>query len=232
MAWDKSTKEVIDWLYDPLTDIKKSYVYATMINLDSELNSKWAKYHWATRVKLEALDYFCRQIIGATCMPIEMGLYKMQMRLVIWNLDAFFYEMVASHERLMQELNILYGGKDALAPADTSWDSIKTNFIDKLSIKLVAYIDKTINEDWFRRIYWYRDAATQHFGIMGESKLIRSHSDDKIWNWDDFDQYITYVDGATGETKKEHVDQCYDYLNKMIEYVTTVWNEISTERKR
>ena len=72
--------EVMDWLYDPLTDIQKSWIYAKARNLDDELNSKLAKYHWSTRVKLEGLDYFCRQVMGAASMPIEVGLSKMALR--------------------------------------------------------------------------------------------------------------------------------------------------------
>lgn len=224
--------EKIDWLFDPLTDINKSYLYATMKNLDSELNDKWAKYHFSTRVKLEALDYFCRQIIGVTSIPSDVGLSKMARRLIIWNLDAFFFEMVAAHERLMQELNILYGRNDKLSTASVNWHSIKDNFMDRIPQKLVMYVDQTVKKDWFRKIRWYRDAATQHRSIMGESRPIKGSKKRGLWDWDDFTQYITFIDGDTGEIKEENVNKCYDYYKKMVEYITTVWKEMAKERRK
>ena len=221
--------EPVDWLYDPLTIINKSYLYSKARNLDSQLNERWAKFHWATRVKLEALDYFCRQIIGAASMPIDVGLYKMSLRLIVWNLDAFFFEMVAAHDRIMQELNIIYGGKDGLNPANVSWDSIKTEFQDRMPISLINYIDKTINEDWFKKTLWYRDAATQHVAIRGSGTLKHSGSEEKPCDWYDWEQAINYIDGDTGETKEENIKQCVVYLKHMVEYVTSVWDKMSNE---
>jgi hypothetical protein len=221
--------EPVDWLYDPLTIINKSYLYSKAGGLDNELNAKWAQFHWATRVKLEGLDYFCRQITGAASMPIDVGLYKMSLRLIVWNLDAFFFEMVAAHDRVIQELNIVYGNTDALNPASVSWDSIKGRFQDRMPINLVNYIDTTIKEDWFKKVIWYRDAATQLVAIRGKGSFKHSGPDEKPWNWYDWEQSINYIDGDTGEIKEENIKQCVTYLKHMVEYVTRVWNEMSNE---
>ncbi|MCX6013801.1 MAG: hypothetical protein NTV30_10485 [Chloroflexi bacterium] len=217
-----------DWLEDPLMDIKRSYIVSRPKHLDSQLSSKLEKYHWATRVKLEASDYFCRQIMGASSMSIDLGLYKMAQRLIIWHLDAFYFEMSATNKILMQELNIFYGNKDRLEPIYVNWDSIKKRFNDRLPERLIVYIDSTIKENWFKKIHWFNDASTQYISIAGRGVPTETNSRTKIWDWE---QYINYIDPDTGETKEENVIQCFVFLKNMIEYVTRVWHEMSLSDK-
>ena len=117
-----------DWLQDPLIAEKEvSFKYKQPKGLNKEIYERWRIFHFATRLKLEGADYFCRLAVGASSRPFELGLDLLAHRLTKWYLDAFFFELASSYDTLLQELNVLY--QFNLDIDKVNWKSIK----DKLS---------------------------------------------------------------------------------------------------
>ncbi|GAH63495.1 unnamed protein product, partial [marine sediment metagenome] len=79
-----------DWLRDPLRKIENgSYKRRKLKNLqDDKQNDLWWNFHFATRLKLDGADYFCRQLLGAASRPDELGLPLLAHRQLKWYLDA------------------------------------------------------------------------------------------------------------------------------------------------
>ena len=60
-----------DWLEDPLSEKGRNYRKLKNPNKGQDL---WKSFHFSTRLKLDAADYFCRQLLGAASMPDNLGL--------------------------------------------------------------------------------------------------------------------------------------------------------------
>ena len=82
--------EIEDWIQDPLKSCKLKSPK------DDRQNGLWYSFHFATRLKLDGADYFCRQALGAASMPYDLGLPLLAHRLLEWYLDAFFFELMAA----------------------------------------------------------------------------------------------------------------------------------------
>ena len=96
-----------DWLRDPLREISTGS-YKKLKNLPKEQQDRWESFHFSTRLKLEGADYFCRQVLGTASMPDTQGMPILAYKQLKWFLDAFFFELMAAYEMLLQELNALY----------------------------------------------------------------------------------------------------------------------------
>ena len=117
-----------DWLQDPLrTTEGSSYRWRKLKSSDERQNDLWYSFHFATRLKLDGADYFCRQTLGAASMPDDLGLPLLAHRQLEWYLGAFFFELVSAYDTLLQELNIVYAYDLALRPKDVRWNNRHKN---------------------------------------------------------------------------------------------------------
>ena len=115
-----------DWLQDPLMISEEgSFKYKLPKGLNEEIFRKWRTFHFATRLKLDGVDYFCRLLLGSASMPLEMGLPLLAHRLTKWYLDAFFFELMSAYDTLLQELNVLY-------KIDFDIEQVKWNLIEDI----------------------------------------------------------------------------------------------------
>ncbi len=62
--------EVEDWLQDPLRKIENGTFKTRKLKASkNKQNDLWHSFHFATRLKLDGADFFCRQALGAAGMP-------------------------------------------------------------------------------------------------------------------------------------------------------------------
>jgi hypothetical protein len=208
--------EVEDWLQDPL----KSHQLKTT---DNKQNDLWQSFHFATRLKLDGADHFCRQALGAASMSYRKGLPLLAHRQLEWYLAAFFFELMSAYDTLLQELNIIYAG---LKPDDVRWsDKNKTKFMKKLPPGILDCIEEGRKKDWFDRIRNYRITATHH-------SLIPIGLTEAWWGDDSLDSshhvHIYYRD-KDGKFKSKEIKACKDYLNDMVKHIRSVWEKMLPE---
>ena len=84
--------EIEDWLQDPLREIENgTYKTRKLKAPKDKQNELWRVFHFSTRLKLNAADYFCRQMLGAASMSYDFGLPLLAFSQLKWYLDAFFF---------------------------------------------------------------------------------------------------------------------------------------------
>ncbi|HEX73673.1 MAG TPA: hypothetical protein G4N93_00765 [Dehalococcoidia bacterium] len=149
-----------DWLEDPLMEISKgSYQYRKLKSPNDKHNDLWNSFHFATRLKLDGAEHFCRQVLGAASMPDDLGLPLLSHRQLKWYLDAFFFELMSAYYTLLQELNIVFAYYPVFKPEDVNWNTIR----GKLTERLTEYMDKEWEKEWFDKVRRYRHMATHHY---------------------------------------------------------------------
>jgi hypothetical protein len=216
--------DVEDWLQDPLRKIENgSYKRRKLKNpQDDKQNDLWWSFHFATRLKLDGADHFCRQALGAASMPDEQGLPLLAHRQVEWYLGAFFFELVSAYDTLLQELNIVYAYDSALKPEDVRWDSIK----QKLPKKLAKHMEEEWEKDWFYEVRSHRNLAAHHYVTpLGSS---RATVGDEPLNYREHTVHIYCID-KTGNIKSKDINVCIHYLTQMVRYINRVWEEMAQE---
>lgn len=210
-----------DWLQDPL--IKEgSFEYKQPTALNGQIYEKWRTFHFATRLKLDGADYFCRLLLGAASMPTDLGLPLLAHRLTKWYLDAFFFELMSAYDTLLQEINVLY--KVKLDIDKVNWESIK----GKLSSTLKILMEKERETEWFKKLRWYRNTTTHHAYVPISS--FQSGSGEHRLDYDYHEVSLQYFDNKTGQVKEEKLDKaCPLYLKNMIRHIQTVWQKLVEE---
>ena len=204
-----------DWLQDPLRIIDSgSYKSRKLKSHNCKQNDLWHSFHFSTRLKLDAADHFCRQVLGAASMPYDLGLPLLAHRQLKWYLDAFFFELISAYNTLLQELNIVYDL--GLKPEGVRWNKIKS----KLPTTLVEYMDKEQGKEWFEKVRQYRNMAAHNSYLW--TGWEEAGSGDKPWNYDEHEVSIYHLD-RTGELKEEKISVLSDYLKKMVGYIQQVW---------
>ncbi|MBA7680620.1 hypothetical protein ES703_88941 [subsurface metagenome] len=218
--------EYEDWLQDPLREkVKGHYQHRKLKNADERQNSRWWSFHFSTRLKLDAADYFCRQLIGAASMPDNLGLPLLAHRQLKWNLDAFFFELMSAYDILLQELNIVFAYDSELEPSQVKWGKIK----DKVPKELVQYMDTEWKKEWFKKIRIYRNMATHHAYVPISSW--KGRSGDKPLDYNEYDvsmMPIPYLD-SSGQPIVENINHCKTYLKKMAKYIIYIWGKMVQE---
>ncbi len=214
--------EIEDWLQDPLMEIDKgSYQYRKLKNSKDNQNDRWRSFHFATRLKLDGADYFCRQALGAASRPDDLGLPLLAHRLIRWYLDAFFFELMATYDTLLQELNTVYAYDLQLKP-----DAVRLNKIkDKLPNELFKCVVEERKKDWFCKIQWYRNTATHHYTVPLRTDTIFVGD---ILNYSKHRVSMHYFDDS-GNSKYEPIERCKEYLVEMATFVRETWSKMITE---
>lgn len=210
-----------DWLEDPLMKIgQRTFEYHKSNNLETKQYDMWQIFHFATRLKLDGADFFCRQALGAASMPDDLGLPLLAHRQLEWYLDAFFFYLMSACDTLLQELNIVYAYDSGLKPENVSWDKIK----GKLPPELADYMDKEWQKEWFYKVRSYRNMATHQYTVpLGSGK---AGSGEEPLDYDEHIVSIHYGD-KTGNVIDEEINVCIDYLKQMVRYVSGVWQRMT-----
>jgi hypothetical protein len=220
--------EIEDWLQDPLIK-KESNVNKPrkLRNVNNNQQDNWFSFHFATRLKLDGADYFGRQALGAASMPDDLGLPLLAHRLTEWCLEAFFFELVSSYETLLQELNVVFSYDLGLRPEQVRWDDRKSNaFMKKLPQNILKTITEERSKNWFNKLQKYRNQATHHYTIPLASG--KAGFGEKPLDFTEHDVSMIYAD-KDGNISEEDITSCRDYLKKMVEHVSSVWEEMSQE---
>lgn len=212
-----------DWLKDPLADIQQlSYKPRKLKNRNDEQSKRWQSFHFSTRLKLEAADHFCRQVLGAASLPDNLGLPLLAHRQLKWYLDAFFFELMSAYDTLLHELNIIYAYDLGLKAEEVKWGEIK----DRLPGKLSEYMDTEWHEQWFDKVRRCRNMAThQSYLWTGEVKAL---SEDAPWEDITHDIYIYYPD-ETGALQHEKISLCSTLFQRMLQHIYRVWQEMGQD---
>ena len=214
-----------DWLQDSLREKGKGRYHYRKLKNHGERQGLWVSFHFSTMLKLDAAAYFCRQLIGAASMRDKVGLPLLAHRLLKWNLDAFFFELISAYDILLQELNIVFAYDSELEPSQVKWGKIK----DKVSKELVQYMDTEWKKEWFKKIRIYRNMATHHAYIPISSW--KGGSGDKPLDYDEHNISmipIPYLD-SSGQPVEEDISHCRNYLKAMAEYIGSIWGKMAQE---
>jgi hypothetical protein len=214
-----------DWLQDPLRILKNgSYIRRQLKNSNEEQNTRWWSFHFVTRLKLDGADYFCRQALGASSRPDDLGLPLLAHRLTEWYLDAFFFELMAAYDTLLQELNIVYN--IGLKPKNVRWyDKNKNNFMEKLPEEIFKSIVDERKKDWFCKVQWFRNTATHHYTVPLSSGT--TFIGDNL-SYVEHDVRMNYFD-SSGKLVQEDIKHCTEYLHNMVNFISSVWEMMAEE---
>jgi len=204
---------VEDWLQDPLMENRD---YRKLRSRNKEQHKRWRVFHYATIVKLGGANFFCTKVIDTARTPDDL-----QLR---WYLDAFFFELMAAYDTLLQELNVVYSFD--LDIEKVSWRTMKDKLAkSKLPNELVKYVEEEREKDWFCEVQWCRNTTTHHYYLPT--------SRSKIW-WGHDSLHSTYHAGLQyidkeDKIKIEEISICKDYLSNMVNYISSVWGKMAQE---
>jgi len=212
-----------DWLQDPLRIIEGgSYKSRKLKSHNEQQSSRWQSFHFATRLKLDGADHFCRQVLGAVSMPDNLGLPLLAHRQLKWYLDAFFFELMSAYDTLLQELNIVYAYDLGLKPEDVHWGKIK----DKLPPELREYVEEERGKQWFDRARKYRNTATHHYLVPTDT--MQTGFGEQPLDYSEHKTYMVYLDDA-GNIEHEKIKARIEYLKNMVRYISSVWEKMAQE---
>ena len=215
-----------DWLQDPLMRIDRvSYKYHRLKSPADKQDELWQIFHFSTRLKLDGVAHFYRQVVGAASMPDDVGLPLLAYSQLKWYLDAFFFELTSAYETLLQELNIIYAYDLELEPKQVRWDTIK----DKLPRELFTYMEQEWEKDWFYEVRSHRNLATHHYVVpLASSKV--GFGEEPL-DYDEHTVSIFCID-KTGNIKSKYIRVCVEYLKDMVRYISSVWEKMAQEFQR
>lgn len=211
------------WPEDDLTKLEGNRLLGrTPKALQEDAFSKWRTFHFATRLKLQGADHFCRIAIGAASMPDDMGLPLLAHRQTEWYLDAFFFELMSAYDILLQEMNIIY--RMDLSLDEVKWALIKSH----LPHQIKTVMEKERETDWFKRLSWYRNTGTHRAYIPTTSG--KEGFGDKTWDYEHHEVHLFYYDASTSSHSEENIqDACPDYMKRMVAHISAVWALMATE---
>ena len=197
-----------DWLQDPIV---KNGGYRKLKSSNAKQDDKqsnWKLFHYSTRLKLNGANFFCTKVIDTAHTPED------ELR---WYLDAFFFELMAACDILLQELNTVYAYDLQLQPEAVRWNKIK----GRLPNELVKYAEEERRKDWFCEVQWHRNTTTHHYRTPITSGRI--HGSLHLTNVG-----LQYID-KEGEVKIKEISICKDYLSNMVNYISSVWGKMAQE---
>lgn len=214
-----------DWLADPLMSIDRQFVFRVPAK-NSVSDGHWEDYHFCTRLKLEAADYFCRQLLGMAQIPLTLGLPLMAHRQFKWLLDVFFFELVSAHDMALQEVNAVYGM--GLKPEEVNWDNVKSKK-KHAPDELFNYISKEWDSQWFKKVRDLRNTGAHRSYIWTGSS--QGGSGDKPWDYDYHKVLLYRFNRERQEVESEEISVCAEYFKKMVEHINSIWTFMAGEFK-
>jgi len=217
--------EPSDWLADPLMSIDTQFNYRTPMN-SAITDSHWKGYHFCTRLKLEAADYFCRQLLGMAQIPVTLGLPLLAHRQLKWSLDIFFFELVSAHDMALQEINALYGV--GWKPEQVEWKNIVKRK-SKVPNDLYDYMAKGWASHWFKTVRDLRNTGAHRSYIWTASS--QGGSGGKPWDYDHHNVELHRFDTEKQSIESQPISICTDYLKNMVEHINGIWTRMANEFK-
>jgi hypothetical protein len=209
------------WLQDPLAEISKGSYKPRQLKSpkDEEQCREWRLFHYSTRLKLKGANFFCTKVIDTA--------YTSEDEQLEWYLDAFFFELMAACNTLLQEMNTVYAYDLQLEPKAVRWNNKKKNkFMGKLPRRdIIEYIEEEHKKAWFCEVQWFRNLTTHHYRIpktrsRGRGSLNSTYST--------FHVGLQYID-KEGKVKIKEISICKDYLSNMANYISSVWGKMAQE---
>ena len=202
--------EIKDWLQDPLIE---NHSHRKLKSRNTKQQERWQIFHYTTIVKISGAKFFCTKIIDTASTPDDL-----QLR---WYLDAFFFELRAACDTLLQELKTVYAYGLPLKPEDVLWNKIK----GKLPNELVKYLEEERSKDWFCEVQWSRDTTAHTYYLP----ISRS----KTW-WGHDSSHATYHYGLQYIDREDKIEIkeisiCKDYLSNMVNCISSVWQKMAQE---
>lgn len=205
--------EIEDWLQDPLM---KNGIYRKLKSSDAEQDDKqsnWKLFHYATRLKLGGARFFCTKVIDTERTSED------ELR---WYLDAFFFELMAAFDILLQELNIIYAYDLNIKLKDVRWSDRNSNkFMKILPEIILESIAAERKEDWFYQIKWHRNTTTHQYRTPISST--RGHDSPHLEN-----VRLLYTDKEEN-VKSNEISICDDYLKNMDRLISSIWEIMAEE---
>jgi len=214
-----------DWLADPLMSIGSQFVYKELAR-STDPDQHWKGYHFCTRLKLEAADYFCRQLLGMSQAPFTSGLPLLAHRQFKWSLDVFFFELVSAHDMALQEINAIYGM--GLEPEKVDWHNIERKK-DHMPSDLFSHVSKEWGSEWFRKVRDLRNTGAHHSYIW--TSELQGGSGDKPWDYDSHEVQLLRLNTKNQEIESEDISACTEYLKRMVFHINGIWNHMAKEFK-
>jgi hypothetical protein len=212
-----------DWLKDPLMAIGEgSFAYIETTNIESQVYKSWTSFHFDTRLKLNGADYFLRQLLGSVSRPDRIGSTLLAFHFRQWYLDAFFFELMAAYEILIQELNTIYecGAK----AYDRDIFSKVKRFIPE---DLANLLEEEQKKEWFRKLRWYRNSITHRSRNITDDFTLSLG--DTPWHYTSYEIHLTYYNERTSEWEREQIGVCETYFNNMTDHIHAVWKKIKEQ---
>lgn len=207
-----------DWLHDPLLTIPPTkWQYESLKDPDGK--GTWQSFHFATRVKMDGAAYFCGKVLGATSMPDGIGLDLLAHREKLWYLDAFFMELMAAYECLLQELNVVYGA--GLAIGGVRWPIMKK----RVPETMFKHFESCHESEWFGKVKRYRNWSVHRMYQVGTSTT----SYPLTWTSDDHRIEIALYNDKSCTFETEDVRNIQGYLGKMVIFVNRSWGLMSDQ---
>ena len=202
-----------DWLQDPLV---KNRGYRKLKSSNAEQDDKqsnWKLFHYSTRLKLNGAKFFYAKVIDTAHTSED------ELR---WYLDAFFFELIAACDTLLQEVNTVYAYDLQLKPEAVRWNNKKKNkFMERLPEEIFNHIEAERRKDWFCEVQWHRNTTTHHY----RTPLVILRSDGSIPPTQPI-----HVGLQDKEGKSREISICIqDYLSNMVNYISSVWGKMAQE---
>ncbi len=211
-----------DALNDPLMEFgRRPMEYIKPKDIAANQFVGWKASHFSTRLKLQGADYFLRQILGAASRPEDLSLPLLAFSLFHWYLDAFFFELISASDTLFQELKAVYCPD---LPTTTPITTVQKEVMKSQSLPedLREFIEQERKADWYEKLQWYRN-TTAHVGHIPWG-FEKGGSGDKPWHYnaEECKLFIQLI--HNDEVQTEDVAGYRMYLDKMLDFVNTVWN--------
>jgi hypothetical protein len=211
-----------DWLNDPLMIDWRSYKPRLLKTSDQNRKDRWFSFHFATRLKLDGADYYCRQALGCASVSDRLGFPLLAHRLLEWSLGSFFFQLVSSYDTLLQEQNVIYANELEFNPEEVKWSKIK----HKIPEPVVSYMEDERGKDWFIELRSFRNIATHQY-VTPLSSMTTMVGEEPL----DYSKHeVTILCMGKDRTAKSlKVDVCIDYLKQMANHVTNAWKLMASE---
>ena len=214
-----------DWLADPLMSVDSQFSYKELAR-STDPDQHWKGYHFSTRLKLEAADCFCRQLLGVAQLPYDLGLPLLAHRQSKWLLDVFFFELVSAYDMALQGINVIYDM--GLKPEEVKWGNVKHKK-KLMPSELFSYMSKEWESPWFKEARDLRNTGAHRSYIWtGQSQ---GGSGDKPWDYDYHKAVIYRFNTENQEIESEDIGVCAEYFKRMVAHINEIWSHTAKEFK-
>jgi len=200
-----------------------SFKYLETTNTEQESYELWKSFHFDTRLKLNGADYFLRQLLGSVSRPDRIGSPLLAYHFRQWHLDAFFFELMAAYEILIQELNAIYECGAKVYDRD-----IFSKVKQALPEDLANLLEEERKKEWFKKLRYYRNSVSHRSRNISDDFTV--YGGDEPWRYGHYEVSLRYYNEHTSNWDSENIKVCETYFNKMVDHIHAVWEKIKGHR--